>query len=456
MAINFVSAINLSGEFPHNSGMVITARPRVSITHRVFARTLALFVGLAITLTLVLVVETLWQAREGLRTELEIYQRSFERSMAEAQWALDRQKLDSIVSGIIEIPAITGVRVVDPERGGEIIKAGIIPDAQEATPYALLHRFDLIHDGGLGRETVGVVEFHSSFAEVLARSQRKIVLIVSLGLLKTLALWWIFTLVGHRLLVRPLDEMVRAIDGTPIAEPMKITPATSRAIDGTELGVLRTVFDELTERVRITQDALEKMNHDLERRVSERTNQLEEANRRLETLAHTDPLTGLANRRQFITESQRLIAHARRTHRPLSLIVCDIDSFKQVNDVHGHTSGDQVICQVAHSLRSTVREEDIVGRFGGDEFVVLLPDSCEQDARAVALRLCEHARTSRDEIEPDTAPRFTLSCGVAELRDTDERLEDMFLRADHRLYLAKELGRDRVVSSDETDDRTCA
>ena len=425
--------------------MISGQHPRVSITQRLFAQTFALFVGLAVSLSLVLIVETLWSAQQNLRAELEIYQRSFEGSLAEAHWALDRQKLTPIIAGIIEIPAIKGVRLVDSEHGHEVIRAGIVPEIRDGASAPLMHRFELVHVSGLGRETIGEVEFYATFSEVFVRSQRKIILILLLGVLKTAALWWIFIAVGRRQLVAPLNEMVHAIDTAPAAQPMQLSARTTHAIAGTELGVLRTAYDQLVERVLASQAALEQANQALEQRVAERTQKLEEANQQLETLAQTDPLTGLANRRRFITEAQRLIAHAHRTQQPLALIVCDIDSFKQVNDTYGHSAGDRVIRLVASYLSEIVREDDIVGRFGGDEFVILLPDSTASDAMTVAQRLCEQARRMSTENTTTATPAFTLSCGVAELCDNDNHLDDIFQRADHCLYIAKDQGRDQAV-----------
>ncbi len=167
---------------------------------------------------------------------------------------------------------------------------------------------------------------------------------------------------------------------------------------------------------------------------------LRSRNRELEVLAARDGLTGLANRRAF---GQRLAAELGRLNgEPLSLAVIDIDHFKAVNDTFGHAVGDAVLARVGAILSAGRRIADVVGRQGGDEFVLLLPKASAQAARSVAGRILERVRR-----EPwgQRAPGLTvtLSIGVAEATGSDP--EELFLAADGALYAAKQAGRDRVI-----------
>lgn len=156
----------------------------------------------------------------------------------------------------------------------------------------------------------------------------------------------------------------------------------------------------------------------------------------------TDPLTGLYNRRYL---DDRLSAESARAHRagePLSLIACDIDHFKQINDGHGHLVGDEVLKAVGQHLGKTVRGVDVVGRWGGEEFIILVPDTGIDEAGQLAERI-------RDEIQRlsfDDISGVTVSIGIAEPRE-DESLTPVLERADGALYRAKREGRDRVVSA---------
>lgn len=157
-------------------------------------------------------------------------------------------------------------------------------------------------------------------------------------------------------------------------------------------------------------------------------------------LATTDSLTGLFNRRYGADTLDLEIARANRYHRPLSIILFDIDHFKIVNDIHGHLAGDQVLRTVAKTASNTLRNVDILVRWGGEEFLLISPETEEEEARQIAERL-------RKEIE--LAPikgkfHVTASIGVAQLLEGD-LLNDLILRADKKLYEAKSTGRNRVV-----------
>lgn len=428
------------------------ARPRDSVARRFFRSAFAVFLLFAVVLTGVLIGETLWVARDNLKGELAIYQRSFEKSLSAALWAMDREKLESIVRGIVEIPVIEGVRVLDPATGALIIEAGVFSAADDGEHHPLGHRFDLIHGDGFGREVVARAEFQSSYMQLLRRTQKQVLLIVVLAVLETLAFWAIFLWVGKRLLVRPLTEITEKIGGTDAPERLRLTRATEEAIGGTELGMLRKAYDALAERVHGAQEELARANAALDARVRERTLELQEANRKLEELAHTDALTGLANRREFLAVAATAIARARRSGRPLSLIVGDIDHFKQVNDVHGHIAGDRVICHVATHLFNSIRHIDLVARLGGDEFVVLLPDIGPDEARVVAERMRDVLAAGKVALDDGQAVGVSLSIGLASLEAGDERLEELFQRADRALYAAKTAGRNRVIDHDDLPD----
>lgn len=427
------------------SDPLVALVPRDTIARRFFRRAFGIFIAFAVLLTLILVVETLWTARDNLKNELAIYQRTFEKSLASALWSMDREKLESIAKGIVEIPDINGVRITDPLTGTVLVESGVIPGEAERKNHPLVHRFDVIHDEGYGKERVAAAEFYSSFAQLLRRTQGQIILIIILATLKTLAFWWIFLFVGQRLLGRPLTEITHAISSSDSPRRLQLSPATEQAIANTELALLRQAYDDIASRMLVAQRDLEQANADLDRRVQERTLELQDANHQLDMLAHTDYMTGLANRRQFIAVAEVEIARARRSARPLSLIVCDIDNFKQVNDTHGHLAGDKAITHVAQCLLDTVRQVDVAGRFGGDEFVILLPDVGLDEAGVVAERLRESIADTPLILEDSTPVGITLSIGLAALADNDVSLDELFLRADAGLYAAKSSGRNCVV-----------
>jgi diguanylate cyclase (GGDEF)-like protein len=163
----------------------------------------------------------------------------------------------------------------------------------------------------------------------------------------------------------------------------------------------------------------------------------------LELAARTDPLTGLANRRHFSQELEHELERCRRDGRPLTVIVCDLDHFKDVNDSYGHMAGDRVLRLVADVLAEHSRAIDLPARFGGEEFAIILPDT-DLDAGEVA------AERLRREIEHRSAlagPPVTLSLGVACTQQVGLAQDALYRAADRALYAAKDTGRNRTVSA---------
>ena len=185
----------------------------------------------------------------------------------------------------------------------------------------------------------------------------------------------------------------------------------------------------------------------LERRVAERTRELEHANALLGQLATVDALSGAANRRSFDEALVAETARSLRYGRPLSLVLADIDRFKNINDAHGHAAGDDVIRGFAKTLEDNVRGSDLVARYGGEEFAVLLPETAAEDA----LELAERLRRAVENASYGTAGPVTASFGVAGLaaEGTSAELLDA---ADRALYRAKQEGRNRVVLSGKSRD----
>ena len=174
--------------------------------------------------------------------------------------------------------------------------------------------------------------------------------------------------------------------------------------------------------------------------------ELKAAKERAEALARSDELTGLNNRRAFFNDGEQVLGQAKRYAHPFSLIMMDVDNFKHVNDTHGHAAGDDVLVTIANILRNQARETDILGRLGGEEFALILPETTLPDAIAMAERL-------RIEIENTTVKNtksdihITASFGLATLTSQQTSLEDLVNTADDTLYQAKRKGRNRVEHS---------
>ncbi len=164
--------------------------------------------------------------------------------------------------------------------------------------------------------------------------------------------------------------------------------------------------------------------------------------RQLREQANTDGLTGLLLRNRFLELARLALSDLRRQQKPVCMLYLDADHFKQINDDYGHAAGDAVLISLATTLRGQTRENDLIGRIGGEEFAMLLPglDLAQAAARAEYLRLAVHAIT-----RPDRT--LTISIGIAESSHDQESIESLLARADLAMRQAKIGGRDRVVSS---------
>lgn len=220
-----------------------------------------------------------------------------------------------------------------------------------------------------------------------------------------------------------------------LAQTLVDDPATE-----TLLAALNGLFEVVSERNR----ALERLNRTLEARVGERTAALSDANRRLEDIAHTDPLTGLRNRRFALRSLSGEWEAAQRDATPLACLMIDADGFKRINDEHGHDAGDAVLQSLARRLQDSVRRDDLVCRIGGDEFLVI----CPRTPVAGALQCAETLRVAVAALRVpagDGVWAGSVSIGVAALDASMRTPQELLKAADLGAYIAKRDGRNRVA-----------
>jgi two-component system, cell cycle response regulator len=186
----------------------------------------------------------------------------------------------------------------------------------------------------------------------------------------------------------------------------------------------------------------------LQAELEDRERELVHVNEQLLHMSQTDALTGVDNRRQLERRLDEMFAHARRFKEPVACVICDLDRFKTVNDTYGHQAGDEVLKQFAEILRHEARSIDRVGRFGGEEFMLLLPGASIEAAGLFAERVRKHVESNTFTFD-GTSIRRTASFGVSAWPHSRIGSTDVLVRtADEALYVAKETGRNRVVRFD--------
>ena len=273
-------------------------------------------------------------------------------------------------------------------------------------------------------------------AQLLATSQQLaqgLWLLWGAGAIATMALAYLVA-VG---LSRPVERLASLLRGRQVVA----------APDREDLGSTREM-DELLEALHWRDKSLAEQRQQLERnaqeleaRVAQRTGELLRANAELARVAQTDALTGLHNRGHLNARLREEFTRYQRHRQPYGVLLMDIDHFKLINDSYGHAVGDAVLMEFAALIKSSLRASDFVGRFGGEEFLALLPGTTQDGAAALAAKLCQMTR----ERAFKGAGYVTVSIGVAEAEAADASYEDVVRRADTALYEAKNAGRNRFM-----------
>lgn len=209
--------------------------------------------------------------------------------------------------------------------------------------------------------------------------------------------------------------------------------------------------DKLEKEVKRLNAELEKTKKDLEdaqRIIKRKTVELKAVMTQAEEVSHVDELTCLPNRRQVVKTLQLEVNRAERYKTKLAISMIDIDHFKKINDSYGHTIGDEALFHLANMLRDDIREPDLVGRYGGEEFLVVLPNTGLREATEQAKRICKRIREKELIVDRGEKLFLTVSIGVAEYKHGQENWQNFLSRADMALYAAKSAGRNTWAVSE--------
>jgi diguanylate cyclase (GGDEF)-like protein len=286
-----------------------------------------------------------------------------------------------------------------------------------------------------GREVIGTLEYvpqvnWAIISEVSAESAfQQVRHFRDVSLLVIALLLVLVAATGYRLgrlIARPLDLLSKGAGEVAAGDLAVDLP---EAPGGGEVGYLTDVFNHMVSRLREGRRELDLIHETLRKK-----------NEELELLSTTDSLTGLDNHRELMRRLDHEEARCKRERRSFSVLVGDVDHFKQYNDAFGHPAGDEILKAIAEILRESARPVDCVARYGGEEFVVMMPDTGATDA----LELAEHIR-ARVAAKKFTGRKMTLSIGVATFPEDADNAEGLISIADEALYQAKREGRDRAI-----------
>lgn len=396
--------------------------------------------------------------KDRVTQEIGAMEHTFGPSITGALWRFNGEVLGSILTGVRALPIVVGVKVEDEQ--GKLLRAiGTVDDARgkrmeagvdgqlvpSAAPGILFdHIFSrsfaaVYADEAGDRHPVGRWTVYTSQQVVVRQVQYGFFLILVNSVIKTLALWFIFLYVIKRTLGQPLRQM------SDFVGQLNIDNIGDRDFVLHDKGKheLHQLTDKLNQmagtlRKSVAENAalygeLKEMNRTLESQVAERTIELQR-------VASTDMLTGLHNRRKLDEVLAHEMERVQRYGGGLAIVLLDIDHFKHTNDTYGHPAGDRVLAAVAAILRAGARSIDSVGRWGGEEFMVICPQTELDGARALA----ELLRVRLASAEFGEVGHKTCSFGVATL-GKGETASALLGRADAALYRAKQGGRNQVA-----------
>ncbi|ADC70617.1 diguanylate cyclase [Thioalkalivibrio sp. K90mix] len=366
------------------------------------------------------------------------------RSLAYPVVGYDYHTLQLLLEQVVEAGGVVHVRVIS-DRGNTM--AEMQHPQREELERVAFERPIMLDD-----RDVGYLEMELSIEPILAQLQqqkraliqREVAVIALIAAAEFIALSWI--------IIGPLTRVSRSLESNVDENGviLRDIPVGSRD----EIGELARRFNQMRAQLNTANEQLRGRVEAADRELKEAYDQLlrqqselEASNMELEQLTLTDPLTGLGNRRAFQEAIEKDVALFRRHGDPASLLILDLDAFKQINDTHGHEGGDRILRRFAELLQDRVRTTDLVCRLGGEEFAVFLRRAEPEDALAIAEALREAVAAMEVALDDGARASITVSIGVAWLSLEDDLTTTRALcrAADQAMYASKRRGRNRVT-----------
>lgn len=384
------------------------------------------------------------QTQDSILNELKQLEETVRGPIATSLWQYNQNQLDALIAGLLKMPIIKGVDVLD-QHGQQMISKRSYTSA--SAPMAIFNTKSTLN-WQLNEKKIllGSLILYSSSEVVLDRVLFGFSLIAITAIIKISLLFGLFIWAIDRYLASPLKELMSQVHAVQLSE--NITKRINLTnIDNNELSQLQAHMNKMLaamarDREILLQDEQAKRNS-LEDAVAKRTAALQVLNDKLKVLATRDSLTGILNRGSFFETAQHMLTLCHRQKSTGCFILMDLDHFKMINDTYGHFIGDKVLIHFTHTIKTFLRKSDLIGRVGGEEFAIYLSDTNIDAAFELADKIRQTIADSSLQLDGKTIT-YTVSIGVVSSESTDQLIVELFKRADLKLYGAKEKGRDYV------------
>ena len=385
-----------------------------------------------------------WKTQDAIVNELQQLEETVRGPILISLWQYNHNQLDSLTSGLIKMPIIEGIDVFDQNAQSIMSKRAYDPASVPLSIFDSTSELSWTLNG----ESIplGSLVLYSSSGVVLERVWFGFALIAITAFIKLTVLFWLFIWAFDRYLAAPLRELMSQVSEVQLSQSISKRINLSNT-ENNELSQLQEHMNTMlsamsTDRERLIEDEQAKRDW-LENAVAKRTEDLQVLNGKLKYLATRDSLTDVLNRGSFFEAAQQQQLLFQRQKLPVSFILMDLDYFKRINDTYGHFIGDKVLIHFTQTLQAFLRKSDILGRVGGEEFAIFLPDTGLDTAFQLADKIRQTISDAALEVEGKTVT-YTVSLGVESSEPEDQLIDELFKRADLKLYGAKDKGRDRV------------
>ena len=309
----------------------------------------------------------------------------------------------------------------------------------------MMHHYQLIKDDLTNQKLGSIyIQFSSQDYDNIISKNRIITMKIATLTIVLLAAFLFF-------IHKQFKHLKELTDAVLVYDPKLNNFILAKSKKQDEVSIVHNAIVDMVERIEVYTHMLDEINDSLEEKVLIRTKELQEANRQLEMISQTDALTQIPNRRRFESYTQEIWDLAVRTKTMVSIVICDVDFFKKINDKYGHIVGDEILKNVVQIIKQSLkRSSDLVARYGGEEFVIVLYDTNKYGAEELCEKIAHNLRAAQNfyvhgmEIDP-----ITMSFGISStIAKNGYHYMDLLDLADNALYKAKESGRDRIVIED--------